>query len=105
MLATVKSFFGSRGVVAEHVTGNTTNERSRKLYALLNHDTIREQVVQGAAGRYGYSASQVQLRLYVGKFAAPTKGTHEAKIRKWASWSSPGFVDTGYEDDVVLTES
>jgi hypothetical protein len=27
VLATVKSFLGSRGVVAEHVTGETTNER------------------------------------------------------------------------------
>ncbi|MFL5826734.1 MAG: hypothetical protein ACJ76V_09445, partial [Thermoleophilaceae bacterium] len=32
VLATVKSFFGSRGVVADHVTGETTSERGRKLY-------------------------------------------------------------------------
>src|SRR3954463_12059688 len=40
VLATVKSFLGSRGVVAEHVTGATTNERWKKLYALLNNDEI-----------------------------------------------------------------
>jgi hypothetical protein len=54
VLATIKSFFGSRGVVAEHVTGKTTNERARKLYLLLNNPTIRDQVISEAASRYGY---------------------------------------------------
>jgi hypothetical protein len=85
VLATVKSFFGSRGVVAEHVTGETRNERWRKLYALLNDPAIREQVIAGAADRYGYKPKQVELRLYVGRFAAPTKGTHEERIRQWAA--------------------
>lgn len=84
VLATVKSFFGSRGVVAEHVTGQTTNERWKKLYALLNNEDIRRQVVEGAGDRYGYSLNQIELRLYVGRFAAPTRGTHETAIRAWA---------------------
>lgn len=67
------------------MTGEASNDRWRKLYALLNHGTIREQVIQGAAKRYGYPTSQVQLRLYVGRFAAPTKGTHEARVREWAA--------------------
>lgn len=85
VLATVKSFFGSRGVVGEHVTGQTSNVQARKLYALLNDPVIREGVVAGAAERFGYAPSQIHLRLYVGKFAAPTKGTHEARIREWAA--------------------
>jgi hypothetical protein len=40
--------------------------------------------MHGAARRYGYKVSQVELRLYVGKFAGQTKGEHEARIRKWA---------------------
>jgi hypothetical protein len=85
VLGTVKSFLGSRGVVAEHVTGATTNERWKKLDALLNNDDIRRQVVEGARDRYGYSLDQIELRLYVGRFAAPTKGTHETAIRVWAT--------------------
>jgi hypothetical protein len=42
-------------------------------------------VVAGAANRYGYRPAQVGLRLYVGRLAAPTKGTHEAKIRHWCA--------------------
>lgn len=84
VLATVKSFLGSRGVVAEHVTGQTTNERWKKLYALLNNDEIRRQVIEGARDRYGYPFDQIELRLYAGRSAAPTKGTHETAIREWA---------------------
>jgi hypothetical protein len=46
VLATVKSFFGSRGVVAEHVTGDTTAEPSRKLYSLLSSKDIRSGVMR-----------------------------------------------------------
>lgn len=43
VLSTVKSAFGSRGVVAEHVTGETTNDGARKRYALLNTMIFGEQ--------------------------------------------------------------
>ena len=90
VLATVKSFFGSRGVAAEHVTGETTtgepvSERKRKRYALLNDRVIRRKVVAAAASRYGYTSSQVELRLYVGRFAGRRTGEHEATIRQWAA--------------------
>jgi hypothetical protein len=86
VLATVKSFFGSHGVRAEHVMGDTaTSERGRKLYMLLNHEQVRQRVTREAAKRYGYRTNQVELRLYVGRFAAPIKGTHESRIRAWAS--------------------
>ncbi len=63
ILATVKSYLGSRGVVAEHVTGETTNEQARRRYLLLNHAEIRRKVVKEAVRVYGYRMSQVELRL------------------------------------------
>jgi hypothetical protein len=84
ILATVKSALGSRGVVAEHVTGETTNESARKRYTLLNHPEIRRKVISEAGRRYGYRANQIELRLYVGRFAGPVEGVHEKKIRAWA---------------------
>ena len=86
VLATVKSFFGSRGVAAEHVENQpTASERSRKLYALLNNDTIRSTVIEEAAKRYGYGEDKVELRLYVGRFAGRKHGKHEERIRAWAA--------------------
>jgi hypothetical protein len=38
VLASVKSYLGSHGVVAEHVTGETTDEKARKRYSMLNDD-------------------------------------------------------------------
>jgi hypothetical protein len=80
VLTTVKSFFGSRGVVAEHVMGSGGDLRSRNGYILLNDPQVRDSVVAAAANRYGYDSSDVYVRLYVGRFAAPSNGTHEAKI-------------------------
>src|SRR2546425_4893498 len=54
VLASVKSFFGSRGVVAEHVIGNTSDDPLRKRYILLNDATVRSEVVRAAAERFGY---------------------------------------------------
>jgi hypothetical protein len=85
VLATVKSFLGSRGVVAEHVMGTGGDRKSSSLYMLLNDPVVRSGVVEAAAERYGYRESQVRLRLYVGRFAAPVKGTHEPAIREWAA--------------------
>jgi hypothetical protein len=103
VLATVKSFLGSRGVTAEHVIGETTQDNGRQLYVLLHDPEIRSGVVSAAAERYGYSVKQVQVRLYVGKFAAPKRGTHEKRIRSWAAAQRVGvgpIVVQGL-DDVV----
>jgi len=81
VLASVKSYLGSRGVVAEHVTGETEDERARRRYSLLNRPEVRGPVIRAAAERYGYLAGQVEMRLYVGKFSP---GIHEAKVRAWA---------------------
>lgn len=85
ILASVKSAFGSRGIVADHVTGDTANVRARKLYALLNDKDVRSCVLAGAASRYGYDLSQVHLRFYVGRFAGPTIGRDEKRIREWCA--------------------
>jgi hypothetical protein len=53
VLATVKSFFGSRGVVADHVMGAATSDNGRRLYLLLHDIAIRDGVVRAAADRYG----------------------------------------------------
>jgi len=90
VLATVKSFFGSGGVNWQHVTGETVNERGRRLYLLLNDRDIRKAVVRAAAQRYGYLVSQVELRLYVGRFAGRKHGEHEARIREWATTERAG---------------
>lgn len=90
VLATVKSFFGSQGVKAEDVLGSTTNVTARKRYRLLNDVTVRSGVIDGAAHRYGYQPAQVELRFYVGRFAGPMKGTHEAKIRAWCESQQAG---------------
>jgi len=90
ILATVKSALGSRGVVAEHVTGETTNESARKRYILLNHPEIRRKVISEAGRLYGYRTRQIELRLYVGRFAGPVEGVHEKKIREWARTTRVG---------------
>ena len=84
VLATVKSFLGSRGVAAEHVTGSSGGPGARR-YALLNDPEVRDEVVRGACERYGYRSDEVELRLYVGRFAAPSSGHHERDIREWCA--------------------
>lgn len=90
VLASVKSFFGSRGVVAEHVRGESATSGHNKRYALLNNPHVRDTVVQVAADRFGYATDQVELRLYVGKFAGATQGSHERQIREWCSAQTVG---------------
>jgi hypothetical protein len=82
-LATVKSFLGSRGVVADHVIGTSNNIAANKRYVILNDREIRKSIVSQAAKRYGYRRDQVQLGLYVGRFSGPSKGEHEQRVRDW----------------------
>ena len=90
VLATVKSFFGSQGVRWQDVTADEAGGDNRSHYALLNDPDVRKQVIRGAANRYGYRVPQIELRLYVGRFAAPTKRLHEPKIREWAGKQRAG---------------
>ena len=93
ILGTVKSFFGSRGVAAEHVLGE-----SPRSAAVLNNPAVRSAVVRQAAKRYGYSTKQVDLRLYVGRFAGRASGHHEARIRAWAKTQRVGSGTIGVVD-------
>lgn len=90
VLATVKSFLGSGGVRSEEVIGTTSDHKKRKLYLLLNDATVRDGVVRAAADRYRYALDRVELRMYVGRFAAPVKGHHEKAIREWAATQNVG---------------
>jgi len=80
VLATVKSFFGSRGVVAAHVRGESADPKANALYALLNDVHIRDTVVASAAERFGFALDRVEIRLYVGRFATSTA---ETEIQAW----------------------
>jgi hypothetical protein len=44
VLASVKSFFGSTGVVADHVAGMAKKPALNKRYALLNNPAVRDAV-------------------------------------------------------------
>lgn len=90
VLATVKSFLGSQGVAAEAVTGETTDERRRGMYRLLNDRVIRDGVLKAASKRYGYPASQIEFRLYAGRFAGRHAGEHERRIKEWAETQRAG---------------
>lgn len=100
VLATVKSFLGSHGVAAEAVIGETCDERRRGMYRLLNDPEIRNGVLKAASKRYGYRQKQIELRLYVGRFAGRHGGGHRRRIesgrrpneseRDQSRWSSRG---------------
>ena len=95
VLATVKSFFGSSGVAAEAVTGKTADKRKAGMYRLLNDPVIRAGVVKAAGKRYGYKSSQIELRLYAGRFAGRRTGEHERRIREWAAAQRDGAGQIG----------
>lgn len=90
LLVTVKSYLGSRGVVAEHVMGQSANKQSNARYALLNDPVVREAVVAQACERYGYGREQVEMRLYVGRFAGSKTGENERRIRQWCLGQTVG---------------
>ena len=103
VLATVKSFFGSRGVAAEAVTGETADKRKAGMYRLLNDLGIRDGVVKAAGKRYGYKPKQIELRLYAGRFAGRRAGEHERRIQEWAAEQRVGAGQIGVVglDEVV----
>jgi hypothetical protein len=88
VLGEVKSFFGSQGVNRQSFEGLADTSRRTRFegYKLLNQPDLRNAVVSRAAETYGYKPSQVEMRLYVGKFA----GGHEADIRNhFAAFANP----------------
>jgi hypothetical protein len=89
VLASVKSFFGSRGVGADEVAGTSNRAVLNRRYLLLNDPAIRNRVLELAAERFGYKPDQIELRLYVGKFAGKP-GTHDVRIREWCAKQHAG---------------
>jgi hypothetical protein len=77
-------------VVADHVDGTSERVAAGKRYALLNDVELRSSVVRQAAKRYGYSVRQIELCLFVGRFAGPTKGEHERRVREWCGSQRSG---------------
>ncbi len=76
VLASVKSFFGSRGVTrlgfqGLHDKSIPLTARHRKAFSLFkvfNDQELRTTIIDEAANRYGYRPNQVELRLYAGRF-------------------------------------
>jgi hypothetical protein len=88
VLASVKSFFGSQGVMSYAVNGTID---SRGGFRLLNDEFIRSRVIGAAAKRYGYTVDQVELRLYVGKFGGGRRSAEEeATTREWCDRQKAG---------------
>jgi hypothetical protein len=77
-------YFGSKGVNADEVAGVSKRVSNTKRYALLNNRAIRDRVIELAAERFGYDLDQVELRLYVGKFAGKV-GTHDVRVKEWCA--------------------
>lgn len=87
VLATVKSYFGSRGVSYDQVSGASANTAGNARYALPNDQVVRTSVIRQAAARFGYDETQVELRLYVGKFAG---AANEELVRNWRAGEMAG---------------
>jgi hypothetical protein len=73
--------------VAARVRGESENRTWNAAYALINDEQIRSTVVAAAAKRFGFTIDQVELRLYVGKFAG---GGSEAAVREWCTQQAVG---------------
>jgi hypothetical protein len=79
VLATVKSFFGSGGVFYNDVAAIKGSSGSG--YKMLNDRKLREAMIDEACKLYGFKPSEVEVRLYAGKF----NGRDEHRVREWCS--------------------
>lgn len=79
ILASVKSYFGSRGVSRQGFRGLADESKHTKFkgHLLFNEEEVRQKVIEEAAALYGYEKEQIEFRLYVGKFA---NESHQAAI-------------------------
>lgn len=71
VLAEVKSYLGSQGVSRQAFRGlaDETKRTRFERFKLFNEPELRAKVIGQACERYGYRPRQVEMRLYVGKFA------------------------------------
>ncbi len=81
VLASVKSFFGSKGVQAKQVAGLSGGSGDSG-YKMLNRLEVRDGILAEAAKIYGYSEDQVEFRLYVGHFSNIQQ---ELETRAWCA--------------------
>lgn len=81
VLASVKSFFGSGGVKASEVSGQSGSLRDGG-FNMLNRPEVRDGILHEAAKVFGYKSSQIEFRLYVGRFASVSQ---ELNTRSWCS--------------------
>ena len=65
VLASVKSFFGSKGVQKSSFQPSSVD---RKRYRLLVDTRFRKRIVDHACRRFGYQRRQVEVRFYAGMF-------------------------------------
>ena len=101
VLASVKSFFGSKGVAKTGFKGlDDTKPKQQKGYLLFNEPDIRDGIIAKAAERFGYDPSMVELRLYVGKFAK----NHETEIRRHLETATPPVKVVGLAEIIEHVE-
>ena len=79
VLASVKSFFGSQGVKAKEVSGQSGNAGDSG-YKMLNRPEVRDGILSEAAKTYGFREDQIEFRLYVGRFNSVPQ---ELQTRAW----------------------
>jgi len=103
VLVSVKSFLGSAGVRPKEVTGEAGPAKSQG-YKMLNDVWLRNEIVRMAAEKFGYKVSQVELRLYGGRFHTGDKGVEQ--VKEWAQkqrvGAGPIGVYTGPEIAAVV---
>jgi len=76
VLASVKSYVGSHGVVAEHVSGETRDEKARKRYSSLNR---REVSRAGDQKRRRSATATAPSRSSYGSTWASSRRAHEER--------------------------
>lgn len=79
VLASVKSFFGSYGVLASEVSGSRSQQADSK-YKMLNRTEVRDGILASASSRFGYRPDQIEFRLYAGHFNSVNQ---ELLTREW----------------------
>jgi hypothetical protein len=78
VLASVKSFFGSKGVQASSFSASPDSSEFKR-YRLLIDRNFQGRIRDAACERYGYKSSQIELRFYAGMFKS---NKDEARIRE-----------------------
>lgn len=88
LLASCKSFLGSRGVSRQGFKGiaDKTKRATYSLYKIFNDARLRTAIMKIAKQRYGYPFRQMQLTLYAGRF----KNGDEELVRRHLSTISAG---------------